>query len=349
MKYNELGNSGIKVSALCLGTMTWGTQTGEADAHAQIETSLDHGVNFIDTDEMYPTNPLSQETQGTTEEILGNWLHKSNRRDDVVIATKITGAGNGNVRGRNGAPINPETIREAIEASLKRLKTDYIDLYQFHWPNRGSYHFRKHWDFDASSHDPVKTRDDILQSLRTMDELIKEGKVRAFGTSNESCWGTSQYLEIAKHENLPRMVSIQNEYSLICRMFDLDLGELCVNENVGLLAFSPLAAGLLTGKYQGDVIPEGSRRTFSNDLGGRLTPRSLSAVDEYVKIAEKHGLDVTQMSLAWCMTRPFMASVIFGATRHDQLPNILKSSDITLGEEVMSDIQTAYRNHGLTM
>ena len=346
MQYKKLGRTDIKVSTLCLGSMTWGTQNSEAEGHGQIDMALDHGVNFIDTAEMYPTTPLGQETQGRTEEIIGSWITKSERRDDVIVATKVVGGGSGAMSGReNSADISPATIREAVESSLKRLQTDYIDLYQFHWPNRGSYHFRKYWAFDPSGQDRDKTRDHMTECLRTLGELVTEGKIRHFGTSNESCWGVSQFLEIAETEGLPRMASIQNEYSLLCRIYDLDLAELSINEDVGLLAFSPLAAGILTGKYQGDVTPAGSRRTFSDNLGGRLTKFAFPAVDAYLAVANKHGLDPSQMALAFCITRPFMASVIFGATTNEQLENSLKSADLKLSEEAMADIQAVHRAH----
>ncbi|MHA1127398.1 MAG: aldo/keto reductase [Alphaproteobacteria bacterium] len=345
MEYRQLGRTDLKVSTLCLGSMTWGSQNSEADGHAQIDMSLDHGVNFIDTAEMYPSPPLSQETQGSTEEIIGSWFAKTGRRQDVILATKIVGAGNGNVRGRDGADISPATIREAVDNSLKRLQTDYIDLYQFHWPNRGSYHFRKYWDFDPSGQNRDTTRAHITECLHTLADLVAEGKIRHFGTSNESCWGASQYLEIAEAEGLPRMASIQNEYSLLCRKYDLDLAELSINEDVGLLAFSPLAAGVLSGKYQGDVTPKGSRRELNENLGGRLTEMVYPAVDAYLAVAKKHDLDVCQMSLAWCAGRPFMGSVIFGATNLDQLENTLKSGDLTLSDEVITDIQAVYRRY----
>ncbi|MBL4873722.1 MAG: aldo/keto reductase [Rhodobacteraceae bacterium] len=345
MQYKKLGRTDISVSSLCLGSMTWGTQNSEAEGHGQIDIALEHGVNFIDTAEMYPTTPLGQETQGSTEEIIGSWIAKTGRRDDVIIATKVVGGGSNAVRGRDAADISPDTIREAVEGSLKRLQTDYIDLYQFHWPNRGSYHFRKYWTFDPSGQNRHETRDHMTECLRTLGELVSEGKIRHFGTSNESCWGVSQFLEIAEAEGLPRMISIQNEYSLLCRIYDLDLAELSINEDVGLLAFSPLAAGILTGKYQGDVTPVGSRRTFSSNLGGRLTEYAYPAVDAYLAVAKKHGLDPSQMALAFCTARPFMASVIFGATTNEQLENSLKAGDVTLSDEVMTDIQAVHREH----
>ena len=345
MKYNKLGRTDIEVSALCLGSMTWGSQNSEAEGHAQIDIALDHGINFIDTAEMYPTTPISQDTQGSTEAIIGTWLEKTGRREDVILATKIIGEGSKVIKGRENQDITPSSIREAVETSLTRLKTDYIDLYQFHWPNRGSYHFRKYWEFDPSKQDRNETRDHMTECLVTMGELVDEGKIRHFGTSNESCWGISQFLQIAEAENLPRMVSVQNEYSLLCRLYDLDLAELTANEDVGLLAYSPLAAGLLTGKYQGDVTPDGSRRSINAKLGGRITDNVFPAVDGYIDVAKKHNLDPSQMALAFCMTRPFMASVIFGATNNAQLENSLKAADLKLSEEVMTDIQAVYRQH----
>ncbi|OUS07183.1 aldo/keto reductase [Rhodobacterales bacterium 52_120_T64] len=345
MQYKKLGRTDIEVSALCLGSMTWGTQNSEAEGHGQIDIALNHGVNLIDTAEMYPVTPINHETQGRTEEIIGSWFANTGRRDDVIIATKVIGGGSSAIKDREGADISPATIREAVEGSLKRLQTDYIDLYQFHWPNRGSYHFRKYWAFDPSGQDRNKTRDDMAECLRTLGELVNEGKIRHFGTSNESCWGVSQFLDIAEAEGLPRMASIQNEYSLLCRIYDLDLAELSINEDVGLLAYSPLAAGILTGKYQGDVTPAGSRRTFSENLGGRLTKNVFPAVDGYLAVSNKHGLDPSQMALAFCISRPFMASVIFGATTNQQLENSLKAVNLSLSDDVMADIQSVRREH----
>lgn len=346
MEYRKLGRTDISISELCLGSMTWGGKNSEAEGHAQIDMALDHGVNFIDTAEMYPSPPL-KETQGATEAVLGSWLAKTGRRGDVVIATKITGAGNGNVRGRNGAPITPATIREAVEGSLTRLQTDYIDLYQFHWPNRGSYHFRKYWDYIPEKRDPAAERAEMVANLETVAALMAEGKIRAFGNSNETAWGAAKYLEIAESENLPRMASMQNEYSLLCRIYDLDLGELGVNEDVGLLAYSPLAAGILSGKYQGDITPAGSRRDGNETLGGRLTKHAFPAVDAYLAVARKNGLDMVQMSLAWCLTRPFMGSVIFGASSQTQLARILKTPEVRLSDGALEDIGQVHRDYPL--
>ncbi|MEE9454734.1 MAG: aldo/keto reductase [Paracoccaceae bacterium] len=345
MEYRQLGRSDLMVSPLCLGSMLWGTLESEAEAHGQIDMALAHSVNFIDTAELYPVAPLSAETQGRSEEIIGTWFTNTNRREDVILATKVAGPGNSNIPGRDGAGISPATIREAVENSLKRLQTDYIDLYQLHWPNRPMYHFRGNWDYSDIQKDRTQTRDHMMECLQTLQKLVEEGKIRHIGTSNETCWGMGQYLDIASANDLPRMVSIQNEYSLMCRHFDLDLAELGIKEDVGLLSYSPLAAGILSGKYQGDVTPKGSRRNFSADIGGRLTSQTYPAVDAYLQIAHKHGLDICQMSLAWAMQRPFMASVIFGARTPEQLENALKSADLHLSEAVLEDIQAAYRQH----
>lgn len=344
MRMNTLGRTDISVSALCLGSMTWGTQNTEAEGHAQIDMALDHGLNFIDTAEMYPVNPLSKETQGDTERVLGSWVKASGRRKDVVIATKVSGEGLKYVR--NGAPISSSTIRTALDASLTSLQTDYVDLYQLHWPNRGSYMFRQNWSFDPSHQDTAETDDHMLDVLTCLDELIKVGKIRAIGLSNESCWGTMRWLQMAEANGLPRMASIQNEYSLLCRLYDLDMAEMTHHENVGLLSFSPLATGLLTGKYAANTQPPaGSRASITPDLGGRTTDRVWPAIAAYQQIADDHGLDLPAMALAWCVQRPFMTSTIFGATSLDQLARLFAAIDLTLSPEIMSAIDQAHRQH----
>ena len=343
MLYNKLGSTDIKISALCLGSMTWGTQNTIAEGHAQIDMALDNGINFIDTAEMYPTNPLTKETQGDTERVIGEWIAKTGRRDEIVLATKVAGEGYANVRG--GAPITPQTITEAVNTSLKSLKTDYIDLYQLHWPNRGSYMFRKNWTYDPTSQNKQEFLDHINEVLLHLQGLVDEGKIRHIGLSNESAWGTAQWLRQSEDQNLPRIMSIQNEYSLLCRLFDTDLAELCHNETVGLLAFSPLACGLLTGKYQATETPALSRRAITSNLGGRTTDRVWPAIDAYIDVARKHGLDPSQMALAWARMRPFMDSVIFGATNLDQLKVALGAANLVLSDEVLADIDIVHRAH----
>ena len=343
MKYKNLGTSEIKVSEICLGSMTWGTQNSEAEGHAQMDYAFDRGVNFIDTAEMYPVNPMSAQTAGRSEEIVGTWMRSRRNRHDVVIATKISGPGSSIVR--DGSGVSKKTIELALHSSLKRLQTDYIDLYQIHWPNRGTYHFRQSWKYDPSSQNVIETRDYILEALESLSEFIEAGKIRTVGLSNESCWGTSQFLEISRANHLPRVVSIQNEYSLLDRKFDLDLAELAVNEQVGLLAFSPLAAGILSGKYQGDRTPPGSRRNFLPDIGGRYTKHVIPVVDEYLRVARKHGLDPCQMALAFCLMRPFMTSAIIGATKQRQLEITIAAAGMSLSSDVLDDINEVYRRH----
>jgi aryl-alcohol dehydrogenase-like predicted oxidoreductase len=343
MKYNPLGNNDIKVSEICLGSMTWGTQNSESEGHSQMDLAYEQGVNFIDTAEMYPVNPISAETQGRSEEIIGSWFKSSGKRDAIILATKVTGDGISWIQ--DGIPISAKKVRLSVEASLKRLQTDWIDLYQLHWPNRGSYHFRQGWQFDPGNQDREETRAHIHETLEALDELVKSGKIRQIGLSNESCWGTSQFLQIAEANNFPRVVSIQNEYSLMYRSHDLDLAELSHNEKVGLLAFSPLACGLLSGKYQDGAIPAGSRMTINPDLHGRVSEYSTQAVNAYIEIARKHDLEPAQMAIAFCNQRPFVCSTIIGATTLEQLSNNLESTNVKLNSDVLEDIQQVYRRY----
>lgn len=343
----RLGHTDIEVSRLCLGTMTWGSQNDYTEAASQIDRALEAGVNFLDTAEMYPTTPLSEETCGDTESIIGQWLANGGQRDAIVLATKVTG--NGRAWVRDGGGISGATMREAVEGSLRRLRTDYIDLYQLHWPNRGSYHFRQNWAFDPTGQSTEAVHAHVHDVLRTADDLVREGKIRSLGLSNESAWGTMRFLNAADAAGLPRVVSIQNEYSLLCRHFDLDLAEVAHHEQVGLLAFSPLAAGMLTGKYDGGAVPPGSRRAQNEMLGGRFGQRSRAACGCYVTLAREHGLDPAQMALGFCLTRPFMASVIIGATSMVQLETNLAAASLELSAEVLDGIDTIHRSHGTPM
>jgi aryl-alcohol dehydrogenase-like predicted oxidoreductase len=345
MKMNPLGRSGLNVSELCLGTMTFGTQTPETEAHAQMDLALDHGINFIDTAEMYPVNPIAAETIGDSERILGNWFVRTGRRSDWILATKHSGEGM--MHARNGAPISAKTIRSTIEGSLKRLQTDYIDLYQFHWPNRGSYMFRKNWTFDPSTQNRMQTIEEMEDCLGALAAEVERGTIRSFGLSNETAWGTMQWLLAADRVGGPRVASIQNEYSLLCRLADTDLAEMMINEDVGMLPFSPLGAGFLTGKYLGGDVPAGSRMSIAPAMGGRMNDRVLPAVDAYAKVAHDHGLDLTLMSLAWSARRSFVASSIFGATHLSQLKHLVTASEIVLSTEVLTALDTAHRAHPL--
>ncbi len=347
MEFKKLGNSDILVSSYCLGTMTFGETTSEDDAHSQINHSIENGINFIDTAEMYPTCPIRSETTGRTEEIIGSWnLINKNKRKDIILATKIVGNGFKNIR--EGGPINKKTIELAIHNSLKRLKTDYIDLYQLHWPNRGSYHFRTYWDYKPKSCDMIKTENEFFEILETLYSFKQKGIIREVGLSNETCWGTMKYLEIMKNFKDFSIVSVQNEYSLMCRLFDLDFNELAINENIKLLAYSPLARGLLTGKYLNNSIPKDSRLSRDDKIKIIKNDKSDEAVKAYINCAKKYEIDPIHMSLAFCNERPFMGSVIFGATSIEQLKRIVKGIYMKLSEEIYSDLQKIYKRYPMT-
>ncbi len=343
MQTSQLGRTGLTVSRYCLGSMTWGGPTALEDAHEQLDVALDHGLNFVDTAEVYPVAPAKAETVGRTERILGLWFDKTNRRSDVILATKQCGAGQKVVRG--GAPITPRTIKDAIEGSLRRLKTDYIDLFQFHWPNRDSYHERRIWTYDPSGQTPSSVIQNMDDCLGALAQEVKRGTIRHFGLSNETAWGMGQWLRLAEAGKGPRPVTIQNEYSLLCRQFDTDLAEYSLNENVGLMAYAPLAMGLLTGKYQGHAKPKNTRSKLLPDLGQRRTQRAYAAVDDYLDVAFKHDLDMVGMALAFVASRPFVTSTVFGASDADQLARILEHSDLTLSDDVLADLNAVHRAH----
>lgn len=341
MQYKKLGRSDIDVSLICLGTMTWGRQNSEGEGHEQMDYALEQGVNFFDTAEMYAVPPTA-ETYGKTEKIIGTWFTKSGNRDKVILATKVAGPSLPWIRGGNYI-IDRENILKAVEDSLTRLQTDYIDLYQLHWPNRGSNHFGQHWSFNPQFH-LSEVEDNFHEVLETMAELVKEGKIRHAGLSNETSWGTMKWLRMAEEKGLPRMVSIQNEYSLLCRLFDGDLQEVALAEQCGLLAWSPLATGMISGKYLKGKRPKGSRWTLQNNLP-RDNKLSQEAVAAYIKVAKKHGLDVCQMALAFVNSRPFVTANIIGATSMEQLKSNIASIDITLSDECLKDIETVRRQY----
>ena len=344
MEMKPLGRTGLMVTDLCLGTMTFGTQTDMPEAHAQIDLALERGINFIDTAEMYPVNPVAKETIGRTEEYIGEWIAANpSRRDEFILATKHSGEGLKHVR--DGAPITAETIPGAVEGSLRRLKTDCIDIYQFHWPNRGSYMFRKNWEYDPSSQNRADTIAHMEDAMEALQKQVDKGNIRFFGLSNESAWGTTMWCQAAERTGGPRPVTIQNEYSLLCRMYDTDLAEVTANEDVGLIAYSPLAVGLLSGKYQNGAVPAGSRMSVVPELGGRKTERVFDAVDAYLKVAAEHGVDPVQMAIAWARQRPFMTSVIFGATTLAQLEHILAAGDMVLDEALMKELDAVHKRH----
>lgn len=346
MKYRKLGRTDMEVSEICLGTMTWGTQNSEAEGHEQIDAARDAGVNFIDTAEIYPTTQMKKETCGRTEEILGSWLAKSGRRDDVIVATKVAGQG---ALVRGDERVNGSLLRNSLEASLERLQTDYVDLYQLHWPNRGSYHFRRCWNYNPANQKPGDMDGEIAEILDEVQKLISEGKIRAFALSNETAWGTSRWLKAADDAGLPRAASMQNEYSLLCRYYDLDMAEVSIREDIGLLAYSPLAAGLLSGKYVNGDIPAGSRMSMQASLHGRNNDVSQLAVKAYHDLAAENGIAFDQMSLAFCLGRSFMTSVIIGATTMEQLKSNLGSANLELEEPVLDGIAKIYKMFPMPM
>lgn len=343
MKRVTLGRTGIEVNDWCLGTMTWGTQTPEAEAHRQLDRALEAGLDYLDTAEMYPVNPVRTETMGVTETIIGNWIAKTGKRDKWVIATKHSGQRD---ETRGGRGIGPDTVRETLEGSLRRLRTDHVDLYQLHWPNRAHYHFRQNWGFDPRKQPSTQDiLDNFHGTMEVLKDLVAEGKIRAFGLSNDTAWGTTRWLDAAEATGGPRVATMQNEYSLMCRLYDTDMAELGVREDITLLAFSPLAAGMLTGKYSGGRVPEGSRKSLNPQIGGRVSERSEAIADVYVELARDHGLDPVHLALAWVAARPFPAIPIFGATTLEQLDRILAGLDTELAPEVLDAVSKAHRAH----
>lgn len=344
MEYRKLGRTGLDVSALCLGTMTWGNQNSEAEGHAQMDHALAAGINFFDTAEIYAVPP-SPQTYGRTEEIIGTWFAARKNRDKVILATKIGGIGVSWIR--NGGPITGDAVRKAVDASLKRLQTDYIDLYQLHWPNRPFPHFENHWSgmIDFTKTDTAQEEAGMLDILTALGDMVRAGKVRHVGLSDDSAWGIMKYLELAQKHNLPRMASIQNEFGLLNRLDDPHVAEVCVREDVAHLPWSALAGGLVAGKYANGARPAGTRWAVDPRAPHRDTPAAHAAVAAYIGVAKKHGLDVCQMALAFARQQNFVTSVIIGATSMDQLKSNIASADVVLGADVMADIDAVYRSY----
>lgn len=347
MQTMMLGDSDVSVSDICLGTMTFGCQTATQDAHRQMDKALEAGIGFLDTAEMYPVNPVRSETVGRSEEIIGEWIAARGVRDRVQIATKVSGPGD--IVRREG--YNGRIIRQTIDRSLARLQTDYIDLYQLHWPVRGSYAFRQNWNFDPSNQDKARTLDHMADVLEAIAEAHKAGKIRAFGLSNESAWGTARWIDVAQRIGAPRVVSIQNEYSPLYRQYDTDLAELAVNEDVTLLAYSTLAGGMLTGKYLRGAEPAGSRAAVDRasggqgNIGGRRTRRSEEAVAAWHKLMADLRLDPIHAAIAFTRQRPFAVIPIIGATSSVQLDHILAGLNLRLTDEALSRISQFHRDH----
>jgi len=342
MRYRNLGNSELEVSVIGLGTMTWGSQNTQEQAFQQMDYALEQGITLFDTAEMYAVPPTAQ-TCGKTETIIGNWFAARGTRQQVVLASKVTGPGIDWIRDGK-ARIDRQNIEAAVNDSLRRLQTDYIDLYQLHWPNRGSYHFGKVWDF-APKFDAQAEVDNFLEVLQTMQALIQQGKIRHIGLSNETAWGLTKWLQLAEQSDLPRMVSIQNEYSLLCRHFEPDLSEIAVTEDCGLLAWSPLCRGMLSGKYLGGARPAGARITIETRPEHRVLPKTDEAIKKYIELANKYELDVTQMALAFVTGQGFVTSTLIGATNMEQLKSNIDSFSLKLPEDVYKDIDTIRREY----
>ncbi|QEY25875.1 NADP(H)-dependent aldo-keto reductase [Neisseria zalophi] len=342
MEKRELGRTGIQVTKICLGTMTWGEQNTEAEAHEQLDYALANGVNFIDTAEMYPVPP-SKETYTRTEQYIGNWIKRRGKRDDFVLASKIAGpmrSNNAPSYIRNGNDFSRAQIIEACEASLKRLNTDYLDLYQLHWPERQVNFFGKSGVSALPDTEQFTPFDEVLDALSL---LVRQGKIRAFGLSNETPWGTMRYLnEYERNNELPRVATIQNPYNLLNRSYETGMSEISLREQVPLLAYSPLAFGMLTGKYRNGAMPEKARLTLYKRFQRYNKPLAFTAVDRYAEIAERYGLSLAQMSLAFVSNRSFVASNIIGATTMEQLRENIASADLVLKDEVVAAINAVH-------
>ncbi|QIK38811.1 NADP(H)-dependent aldo-keto reductase [Caldichromatium japonicum] len=338
MLYRPLGRTGIQVSALCLGTMTFGEQNTESEAHAQLDLAFSIGINFIDTAEIYPVPPCA-ETYGMTETIIGNWLKSRRCRDRVILATKVAGPGDWLPYLRSGkARLDRANIEAALDGSLKRLKTDWIDLYQLHWPDRSTNFFGRLGYVPEDDSNSVS----LWETLEVLGDLVKAGKIRMVGVSNETPWGLMRYLALAEQHNLPRVVSIQNPYNLLNRTFEIGLAEIAIREQCGLLAYSPLGFGVLSGKYLNGQRPPGARITRFERFSRYLNGEAERATAEYVALARLHGLDPAQMALAWVNSRPFVTSTIIGATTLEQLKSNIGSLDLRLDDAVIAGIETIH-------
>ncbi|WP_455198236.1 NADP(H)-dependent aldo-keto reductase [Kaarinaea lacus] len=341
MKYRKLGQTETEVSQICLGTMTWGEQNTEAEAFQQLDVAISSGINFIDTAELYPVPPKA-ETYTRTEQYLGNWLKNRGRRDDLIIATKVAGRSDWLPHIRNGhSCFDRKNIEEALEGSLKRLQTDYIDLYQLHWPDRNTNYFGEL----GYEHKGDEITVPIEETLRILNDLVMAGKIRYIGLSNETPWGVMEFLRLAEQYGLPRPVTIQNPYNLLNRSFEVGLAEIAHREKCGLLAYSPLGFGVLSGKYLGNNKPEKARITLFERFTRYNNRESVLATQAYFDLARQHNLDPAQMALAYVNSRPFLTSTIIGATSMEQLESNLVSIDIDLPEEVIAGIDAIHRQH----
>ncbi len=342
MQYRQLGNSDLRVSALCLGTMTFGEQNDQAQAFEQLDFALDTGINFIDSAEMYPV-PARAETQGHTERIIGNWLQQRRCRDKVIIATKVAGPGRDwltHFRGGNNC-LDRSNIETAVDESLRRLQTDYIDYYQIHWPDRETNCFgRLDYPWPSAEHSVP-----IAETLGVLNDLVASGKIREVGVSNETPWGVMRYLCLAEQQNLPRIQGIQNPYNLLNRSYEIGLAEISHREQIGLLAYSPLGFGVLSGKYLHDSHPPRARLTLFPEYNRYSNSQAQAVTAEYVALAQGHGLDPAQMALAFVTTRPFVTSNIIGATTMEQLRSNIASAGLTLSQDILEAIEDIHTRH----
>ncbi len=337
MKYTTLPNTDIKVSKICLGSMTWGNQNTETESHQQLDYAFNNGVNFIDTAELYPV-PATAETSGRTSKIIGNWLKKTGNRDKVVIASKIAGPGDYTSHIRTTG-FSPSAIQEAIDLELKRLQTDYIDLYQLHWPERQTNTF----GIRDYTHNPSdEWQDNFNGVLQALGSAIKEGKIREIGLSNEKAWGTMRYLEESKTNNLPRPITIQNAYSLINRVFEGDIAEVSIRENIGLLAYSPMAFGVLSGKYIKKTAADNARLKLFPRFARYSSEQATQATQKYLELAETNNLTLAQMALAFVNQRPFVTSNIIGATTIEQLKENIDSINLVLKDDLLDNINAIH-------
>ncbi|MFC1602249.1 NADP(H)-dependent aldo-keto reductase [Pseudomonadota bacterium] len=342
MEYRKFGNTGINVSVICLGTMTWGEQNSQKQAFEQMDYALAQGVNFFDTAELYAI-PAKAETYGRTEEIIGEWLKVRGSREQIVLASKVAGPGEDWLPHiRNGRTrFNRQDILSALDGSLKRLQTDYIDLYQLHWPERKTNFFGK-LGFEAEGEADLTP---LLETLQALDEQVQAGKIRHIGLSNETPWGVIQFLQLAKQHQLPRVMSVQNPYNLLNRSYEIGLAEISWREKAGLLAYSPLGMGTLSGKYLNGATPAGSRLTLFPDYTRYCGSAAVKATEKYVALAQEHGLDPAQMALAYVNSRPFLTSTIIGATTMEQLKADIDSIQVVLSDEVLNGIETVHNEH----
>jgi aryl-alcohol dehydrogenase-like predicted oxidoreductase len=340
MKYKKLGTTDLDVSLICLGTMTWGTQNTEKDAFEQMDYSMESGINFFDTAELYSVPPNS-ESYGKTETMIGNWFEERKNREKIILATKVAGPGCNWIRG-GGNNFNEKTIGEAIDGSLKRLKTDYIDLYQLHWPERSTNYFgRRDYTLDSEESD-WNSFESVLMAL---EKFIKSGKIRYIGMSNETPYGLSKYIELSKNKNLPRMMSVQNPYNLVNRTYEIGMSEISIREKCGLLVYYPLATGALSGKYRNGQMPKNSRQALFKGWDRHLNPLAMSAYEEYYKLAKEYEMTMAQLAQAFVNSRPFVTSNIIGATTMDQLKENIDSVNIELSDEIMEKINVIHNNN----